>query len=410
MARRRLGSDFGKLWTAATLSGLGDGVTLIAGPLLAASLTGDPVRVAALMVAQQLPWLLFALPGGALVDRLDRRRLMTSVSLLRVLALGGLALAVASGDAGLPVLYGVFFMVGCAGLLFENAAATAVPALVEPAHLERANGRLQASRVLGEQLVAKPLGGWLFAVAAWTPFLLDAAGLLIVAALAAALPASVNTASAPAGERRTLRGSIGEGVAWLWRHRLLRTLAITVGTSNVGLAATSAVLVLIARDRFGVGAVGFGALLAVLAVGGAAGGLLAGRIAAALGPGTTLRAGLVVEGAVYVGAALTRDVVVAGVLVALLGLHLVLFSAIVASLRQSLAPPEMLGRVHSAYRVVTNAGMLLGAAAGGLLARYLGLAAPLWLGAACVALLVAGVWRVLNDQDIRAARESRASG
>ncbi|MFC7564806.1 MFS transporter [Actinomadura namibiensis] len=246
---------FGRLWTAASVSALGDGVTLVAGPLLAATLTRDPVRVAGLTVAQTLPGLLFALPAGALVDRWDRRRLTVGTSLLRMAALGLLSAAVLAGDAGLPLLYAVFFLVGCAGLVFDNAAATLVPAVVAPARLEQANGRLQAGRMLGEQLAAKPLGAWLFAVAAWSPFLLDAVGLLLVAALAATLPASLNVAP-----RVPLRTAVGEGVRWLLRQRLLRTLAWTV--------AVSAVLVLIAHERLGVGAVGYGLLLATLAVGG----------------------------------------------------------------------------------------------------------------------------------------------
>ncbi|MGK5551472.1 MFS transporter [Actinomadura kijaniata] len=391
---------FGRLWTAASVSALGDGVTLVAGPLLAATLTRDPVRVAGLTVAQMLPGLLFALHAGALVDRWDRRWLTVGTSLLRMAALGLLSAAVLAGGAGLPLLYGVFFLVGCAGLVFDNAAATLVPAVVAPARLEQANGRLQAGRMLGEQLAAKPFGAWLFAVAAWSPFLLDAVGLLLVAALAATLPANVNTAP-----RVPLRTAVGEGVRWLLRQRLLRMLAWTVAVSNVGLGAVSAVLVLIAHERLGVGAVGYGLLLAALAVGGGAGGLLAGRIVRLAGPGTVLRAGLVVETLVHLGAGATRNAVVAGLLLALMGLHLVVFSAIVASVRQSLVPAELLGRVHGAYRLVTVAGLLAGAVCGGLLARHAGLVAPFWLGAGCGAVLVVGAWRTLNDRDVRAARE-----
>ncbi|REE95912.1 MFS transporter [Thermomonospora umbrina] len=399
-----LGGAFGRLWTAGTISGLGDGVTQIAGALLAVSLTRDPISVSGVMVAQLLPWLLFGLPGGVLVDRLDRRRLMIAACVVRVAALAPLGLAVAADRASLPLLYGVFFLVGCAGLLFDGASATAVPALVAPERLEQANGRLQATKVVCEQLVSRPLGGGLFVLAAWAPFVVDAGALLSVIALVLTLPAldrTSDTAARPVG----LRTAIADGARWLRDHRLLRTVTLTVGLSNVGLGSVFSVMVLVAHERLGLGAVGYGLLLATAAVGGVAGGMLTGRIVAALGPGTTLRLGLLLEMAAYAGLASTRDVLVAVLILLPFTAHLAVFSAVGASLRQTLVPADLLGRVHAAYRLVGTAGMFLGAVLGGLLAERFGLAAPFWLGLGCAAVFTTGAWRRLNDRDIRAARE-----
>jgi len=401
----KLGREFGKLWTAAAVSGLGDGVTQIAGPLLAVSITRSPAKVAGLMIAQQLPWMLFALPSGAVVDRADRRLAMAAASVTRAAALGALAITIFLGHTSMPVLYLTFFAVGSAGLVFENASAAALPALVARASLERANGRLQSAMTLTRSLIAQPLGAALFVLAAWVPFLLDAAGLVLVAALAAALPASVSPVSA-AGPRPTLRASMHEGARWLLGHRLLRTLAMTVAVSDVGLGAVFAVFVLVARDRLGVGPVGYGLLLGASAVGGIAGGLLADRAVVTIGPGWVLRVEMIVEILTYPGLALTRSAVIAGILLALLGMHLVMFSAVSASLRQSLAPPDMVGRVHGAYRVASNGGMLAGAALGGLLSTWLGLTAPFWLGFTAMTAVSAAVWGTLNNRDIRAARQA----
>jgi MFS family permease len=403
---RKLGREFGKLRTAATVSGLGDGVTQIAGPLLAVSITRSPAQVAGLMVAQQLPWMLFALPTGALVDRADRRLAMASVSVARAAALGALAVLVFLGQASMPLLYVIFFVVGCAGVVFDNASTAVLPALVGRSGLERANGRLQSATTLARSLVAQPLGAWLFALAAWVPFLLDAGGLILVAALAAALPALVNAAPAR-GTGPPLRAAMQEGVRWLLGNRLLRTLAVAVGISNIGLGAVFAVLVLVARERLGVGPLGYGLLLAASAIGGITGGLLADRAVATIGPGWVLRLEMAVEILSYLGLALTRSAVVAGVLLALLGLHLVMFSTVSASLRQSLAPPGMLGRVHGAYRMVSNGGMLAGAALGGLLSTYFGLTAPFLLGFTAMTAVSVAVWGTLNNRDLRAARQSQ---
>jgi MFS family permease len=401
---RKLGREFGKLWTAATVSGLGDGVTQIAGPLLAVSITRSPDRVAGLMVAQQLPWMLFALPSGAMVDRTDRRRAMALVSAARAAALAALAAMVFTGHAGMPLLYVIFFAVGCAGLVFENASTAVLPALVEHSRLERANGRLQSTATLTRSLVAQPLGAWLFAVAAWVPFLLDATALVLVAALAAALPAIVNAAPA-IGARPTLRASMREGARWLLGNRLLRTLALTVAISDVGLGAVFSVFVLVARVRLGAGPLGYGLLLSASAVGGIAGGLLADRAVQVIGPGWVLRVEMIVEILTYLGLAFTHSAIVAGVLLALLGMHLVMFSTVSASLRQSLAPANMLGRVHGAYRAASNGGMLAGAALGGLLSTHFGLTAPFLLGFTVMTPVAVIVWGTLNNQAIGTARQ-----
>src|SRR6266567_1393837 len=400
----RLGREFRTLCIAATVSGLGDGVTQIAGPLLAVSITRSPAQVAGLLVSQQLAWLLLALPSGAMVDRADRRLAMASASVVRAAALGALGVLVFTGYASLPLLYVIFFVVGCAGLVFENACTAVLPALVARSGLERANGRLQSAAALARSLVAQPLGAWLFALAAWIPFLLDASGLVLVAALAIALPALVNSARAET-PRATLRASVQEGVRWLVGNRLLRTLALTVAISNVGLGAVFSVFVLVARVRLGVGPLGYGLLLATSAVGGIAGGLLAERAVAAMGAGWVMRVEMIVEILTYLGFALTRSVIVAGVLLALLGMHLVMFSAVGASLRQSLAPASMLGRVHGAYRVASNGGMLAGAVLGALLSTYFGLTAPFWLGCTVMTAVSVFVWGALNNRDIQAARQ-----
>ncbi len=404
----KLGREFGRLWTAATVSGLGDGVTQVAGPLLAVSITRRPAQVAGLLVAQQLAGVMFALPTGAVVDRVDRRLAMVSASVARAVALGTLAAVIFTGQAAMPLLYVIFFLVGCAGLVFENAATAVLPALVERAKLEQANGRLQSAASLARSLVAQPAGAWLFAVAAWAPFTLDASGLVLVAVLAAALPAVLR--AAPAVPRTTLRASMREGVRWLLGNPLLRTLAATVAVSNVGLGAVFSVFVLIARARLEAGPVGYGLLLAATAAGGIVGGLLTDRAVTALGAGWVLRAEMIAEVLSYLGLGLTRSAVVAGVLLALLGLHLAMFSAVSASLRQSLAPANMLGRVHGAYRVASNGGLLAGAALGGLVSTYFGLTAPCWLGLAAMAVMSAFVWGKLTNRNIRAAREPGLAG
>lgn len=164
-----------------------------------------------------------------------------------------------------------------------------------------------------------------------------------------------------------------EGLTWLVRQRPLRALALAAALSNVGLGALFSVFVLFARVRLATGPLGYGLLLAAVAAGGLLGGLAAGRVTSAVGPGPALRVELAVEALTYLGLLLTRDPVAAAVLLAFLAV----FSSVGAALRQSLAPPGMLGRVQSGCRAVSNSGLLAGAALGGLLTAAAGLTAPL---------------------------------
>src|SRR5262245_29770149 len=177
---------------------------MVAGPLLVASLTTDPALVAGAAFAQQLPWLLFSLISGAYVDRLDRRRLIVTVNLLRGLALGALVAAVASDIVSVPIVYAVFFLLGVGETLADTAAAAFLPAIVAADRLPSANARLMATFTIANQFLAKPLGAWLFVIAAALPFGMDALSFAVAAALVATIrPVVPAEPPAPRGSLRT---------------------------------------------------------------------------------------------------------------------------------------------------------------------------------------------------------------
>src|SRR5215472_7158569 len=160
----RLDGRFAKLWAASTVSALGSGLATVAAPLYVASRTTAPFVVSAAFAVAWLPWLLFALPGGVLVDRVDRRRLMVTVDWIRVVAMGVLAAAILTGWASVALLYVVLFVVNTGEIVFRSASQAMIPALVPPARLERANGWLTGGATLAELMVAGPLGAFLFVV------------------------------------------------------------------------------------------------------------------------------------------------------------------------------------------------------------------------------------------------------
>jgi predicted MFS family arabinose efflux permease len=386
-----MGGDFRRLWTASAISSLGDGAMLAAGPLFVASQTSDPLLVAAAMFAQQLPWLLFSLIAGAYVDRLERRRLIVVVNLLRAFAVGGLALGVGLDAAGLPVIYAALFLLGTGDSVARNAETALLPSLVGEDDLAAANARLFGATTLGAQLAGPPLGAYLFAVAAALPFGIDAASFVAAAALVAGIGGA---RSAPTDrEARSLRHEVAEGLRWLWEHRALRLLALCICAMNITFSGAMAVYVVYAKERLGLGPIGYGALLTVSAVGGVLGTGFVARLESRFGASLLLRVGLLLEAATHVGLALTRNPWVAGGIMAVFGVHALVWSVVTLSLRQRAVPSEMLGRVNGVYYLFSVGGSAVGALVGGVVAHVFGITAPFWIGAALVALLAVVTWR-----------------
>ncbi|TQM14147.1 MFS transporter [Pseudonocardia kunmingensis] len=386
-----LGSAFGRLWAAAAVSNVGDGVALAAGPLLLASLTSDPALVAGAMFVQQLPWLLFALPAGVYVDRLDRRRVIVLVNLVRAAVIGGLAVAVATGSATVALVYGALFVVGAMETLADNASTALLPAVVPAAQLPRANARLMGVQLVGNHLVAPPLGAALFVLAAAWPFGLNAVTFLVAALLLATLRGRFRPVSDQ--PHRPVRQDIATGMRALLGHPVLRMLAVCLCLMNVTLVGAFAILVLYARERLGLDEIGFGLLLAASAVGGIAGTLAAARLQERFGTALLLRAGLVIETCTHLSLALARVPWVAVATMVVFGAHASLWGILSVSWRQRVVPDALRGRVNSGYFLFSVGGAALGALGGGLVARGMGITAPFWIAFAGMVVLTALAWR-----------------
>ena len=398
-----LGRRFAALWTSSTTSAFGTGLATVATPLFVASRTSDPFVVSSAAAVTWLPWLLFALPAGVLVDRVDHRRLMVLDDWLRAAAMGGLAVAVLTGRAGIGVLLAVLFCLSTGEIVVRSASQALVPALVPRARLERANGWLFGGTMVAQQMVAGPLGGGLFALAAALPFVTNAATFATSAAVLTLVTGSYRVAPGDASAPRSVRREVLDGLRWLVHQRLLRTMALLIGLLNVTLTAALAVLVLLARERLGLGAVGYGLLFTSLAVGGLLGALVGDRIIARVTATWTVRVGLLVEAGTHLVLATSRSAAVVGGTLFLFGVHGALWGMVASSLRQRLAPPEMLGRVGSSTLFVSAGGNCLGAVLGGALASAFGLTAPYWVGFVVAVGVVGATWRVFDRPTVAAA-------
>ncbi|MCK7621983.1 MFS transporter [Streptomyces sp. RS10V-4] len=377
---------FGRLWSAAAVSRFGDALTGTALPLLAHALTADPLLIALVTACGFAPWLLFGLVGGAVADRVDQRRAMWAVDVLRGLLMGGFALAVAAGAARIGLLLALAFALTTLQTLFDNAATALLPAVVPKEALTSANARLMTAQQVAGRFVGGPLAPALIGVGLALPFAADAATYL----LAAALVASLRTGAPPrppAAPGRTLRREVAAGLRALWRDGVLRWFCCSVALGNTGIGALIAELVVIVKDRLGAGDHGYAAVTTAYGAGTVLGGLLAARIAA--------RAGGQLRTVLLAGAAQTVVLVVFGTVRALwpaalalglFGLAGTVWNVLETTVVQQRAPEGMLGRTSAAFRTVSLAGTPLGALLGGAAAVALGPGSPALLAAALLGL------------------------
>ena len=390
-----LGRDFRWLWGASALTNLSDGVLLSAGPLLVTTITLEPFAVAMAVFLQQLPWVVLGIPAGALIDRVDRRRLTIAVNLGRAAVLAILAITVATGTVNLAVILVAMFLIGTAETFADNAASALIATSVPAEHLGVANARLGGSAIITNQLAGPPIGALLFAAGMAFPF-----GLNVICALAGAVLIS-RIASRPlrnaAAAQTHIRHDIADGMRWLWRHPPVRTLALTIFFFNVTFGAAISVFVLYAIERLGLDNAGFGLLLTVGALGGLVGSAAYGALARRSSLGTLMRFGLLFETATHLTLALTTSPLVVAATMTLFGIHEVVWGTTSTTIRQRAVPAPLLGRVTSVYMLGNVGGSAIGTVIGGLLAQQFGITAPFWFGFVGSAVLLALIWRALQD-------------
>ncbi|MEL6981297.1 MAG: MFS transporter, partial [Actinomycetota bacterium] len=390
----RLSAGYRKLLAASTISNLGDGIGSLAYPWLASAVTRNPLLIALVVVLQRLPWLVFSLPAGVVADRYDRARVMVLANVARA----GLTLVVAATvltrqdslpgpdelqnedavigtDVSLYLLLMVAtLLLGIGEVLYDNAAQTFLPRLVPSDQLEKANGRLWSAEQIANAFVGPPLGAWLLLGVFALPFAVDAVTFTVSAALIASIAPAARRAGATDAEpdeaepapTTTWRSDIAEGFRWLWGHEFLRPLAIILGLLNMLFTLGAASLVLFAQEELGTSPAEFAVLTIGSAVGAVIGGWAAPAISKRLGSGPSLWATLWGGGLASIGIGLSGWWPLVSVLLGIAMLLAVLWNVITVSLRQTIIPDRLLGRVNSVYRFFAWGMMPIGALLGGL--------------------------------------------
>ncbi|MEL6890979.1 MAG: MFS transporter [Actinomycetota bacterium] len=445
----RLGANYFKLFGASTISNLGDGIGAIAYPWLASAVTRNPLLIALVAVVQRLPWLVFSLPAGVITDRMSRRTLMIRANAARFVLTLGIAFVVLGKQDALPgpdelsadaaaaiddaALYVAIIvatlLLGIAEVFYDNAAQTFMPSIVHKDNLEKANGRLWSTEQVANTFAGPPLAALLLAVAFSLPFYVDAATFLVSALLVAAIPAAVadrhTTTSAPATGQPAAepatpdwKAELKAGFSWLWQHELLRPMAIILGVLNALGMMSFAVLVLFAQEVLETSPTEFAIMNFGGAIGGIVGGWTASNIAKRIGSGPSLWLTLLGGATTTFAIGLFNSWIGPMIMFAVYTLLAVLWNVITVSLRQTIIPDQLLGRVNSVYRFFAWGMMPIGSLLGGGIVavtdalgdRELSLRMPFFIAGALHVVLFAFAAPKLTTAKIDAARDAAGDG
>ncbi|MCX5265893.1 MFS transporter [Streptomyces sp. NBC_00199] len=389
LAPLRAAPPLSRLVTANTLSSVGDGARFAALPLLAAAVTHDVFWVSVVAAAGRAAWLPAPLIG-TLVDRMAARRSMVGADLARCALLAVLTAITVVGWVPVTLLVLLAFLCGIAEVFFDSAAQAVVPRLAADQQLERTNARIIGAQITGTGFIGPPLGAALWTVGEPWPFAVDAFTFLASALLLRGLPACAPGERAERGTAGLLRGTWA-GLRLLGGDRVLRRLMVVVAVLGVGQQAVYAVLVVYVEGELGLPSWGYGLMLVAAALGSLSGARTAARTVHRLGTARSLVVSVTVSALTYLVVAVMPWWPLVALMLAGNSAAVVLWNVCTVSLRQRLAPPDMLGRVTSGYRLAAWGTMPVGAALGGVLAGRVGPGAP-WATAgllllACLPLL-----------------------
>lgn len=386
-----LGPAFGRLWTAAAFSNLADGLGRTAVPLIATTLTRDPLTISILAALAFVPWFVFAIPAGMLVDRFDRRILMAVANTVRAAAALGLAALTVTGALDIWWLFAGTLVFGFGETVFDNATNAVIPAVVRDDHLERANGRIQAAQITIDSFIAQPIAGVLFAVSLALPLWVGSVGYLVPIVLAVLLPLS---AARPLRTEGSLsdaapRVPASEALRFLWRHRYLRALVLFTSLMGCAFSFAQAPTILYFLDEHDVAPAAIGFVTAGIGLGALAGSLVAAPVVARFGRGGVMWAANLLAALALVAVGIAPEVVTAVVAYATMAFAISTWNVPWAALRQRLIPPVLFGRTLGVIRMITWGMFPLATVLGGWVARA-DLRLPyLMAGGICLAATVA---------------------
>ena len=386
----KLGPAFNRLFSASVISNLSDGLLAVAAPLLAISLTKDPVLISMLSAFVMLPWLFCAIPIGLIVDRSDKRLLITLTNSIRFITAGLVALAISTDTITIYWLLLATFLIGTCEVATDTAAQSLIPVILEKKNFEKANSRMNIAETVIQNFIGAPLSGFLYATAIVLPFILNSFGFLIAAIFVLMIPAHLisqgSSVDTTVTEKKSFISEIKFGLNYLWNDRPLRRLVATTSSLGLFYSLSTSTLILFITEILEVQAKYFGVLMAGAGSGAVLGGVLTPVLSKKFGRGAVLAVAIFISSITVIFQGLSPNVWIFGVIGFISAFAITNWNILLMSCYQVLIPAELYGRIHGARRTFVWGVMPIGALLGGVIAHS-GLRLPLIVGGIAATLI-----------------------
>jgi len=385
-----LGHDFSRIWSASLITNLVDGVLRLAAPLLAVSLTDDPILIGAMSALGLLPWLFFAIPIGALVDRVNRGKALVLGNGLRAVIALFIAFAVSQGFINIWLLLLAVFLFGICEVLVDTTSQAMLPQILDKSNYERGNSRLQISEVIVAQFAGAPLSGLLYAVSIALPFYFSTSGFVVAALLILILPfkreINVGKRGDQKEEKLGLKGDIKFALNYLYQDKQIFSIVVITTSLGFFYSLSNSIAPLFILKELNVSPALFGVVLAIQGVGALAGSIAAPMASKLLGRGRALALNIFLASFLVILIGISPNAYLFTAVSVVIGFTISVWNILLMSLYQSLIPPELYGRIHGARRTIVWGLMPIGALLGGVIARG-GLRLPFIIGGAIATLI-----------------------
>ena len=385
-----LGHDFSLIWSASLITNLVDGVLRLAAPLLAVSLTDDPILIGAMSALGLLPWLFFAIPIGALVDRVNRGKALVLGNGLRAVIALFIAFAISQEFINIWLLLLAVFLFGICEVLVDTTSQAVLPQILDKSNYERGNSRLQISEVIVAQFAGAPLSGLLYAVSIALPFYFSSSGFVVAALLILILPfkreINVGKRGDQKEEKLGLKGDIKFALNYLYQDKQIFSIVVITTSLGFFYSLSNSIAPLFILKELNVSPALFGVVLAIQGVGALAGSIAAPMASKLLGRGRALALNIFLASFLVILIGISPNAYLFTAVSVVIGFTISVWNILLMSLYQSLIPPELYGRIHGARRTIVWGLMPIGALLGGVIARG-GLRLPFIIGGAIATLI-----------------------
>jgi MFS family permease len=395
----KLGPAFNRLFSASVISNLSDGLLAVAAPLLAITLTKDPVLISMMSALVMLPWLLFAIPIGLVVDRVDKRLLITCTNSLRFVISGLLALAISTDFITIYWLFLAAFLIGICEVASDTAAQSLIPVILEKKHYEHANSRISTAETVIQNFIGAPLSGFLYAIAIVLPFALNSLGFLIAAVFVFLIPAHLvahtREIQVVEDEKITFISELKFGLSYLWNDEKLKFLVIFGTSTAFFFSLATSTTILFITETLKMDPKFFGVFMAISGTGAVVASLVTPAMSKKLGRGNVLSYAIIAASVTILLQGLSSNIWIFTIIGFISAFVITNWNILLMSSYQVLIPPHLYGRIHGARRTFIWGVMPIGAFCGGVIARR-DLRLPLLVGGVATTVISTFSFSVIN--------------